>query len=203
MSYNHNEAILDATQENEIFKAAEQAKAEGNQSLVNELHQRIVVANLRLAAKICRSRTNTREFEELMSDASLALMQAVQTFDHSKGFRFSTLAHRCITNLLQKENTKQWSQTNRFVANSEVAETATSHRKTEHEMVTAAVEAKDQIETLLGTLNERDQDIIKARFGIGCEPKTLIEIANEYGSGKQRVHQLQTKILNNLKKIAE
>ena len=106
MSYNHNEAILDATQENEIFKAAEQAKAEGNQSLVNELHQRIVVANLRLAAKICRSRTNTREFDELMSDASLALMQAVQTFDHSKGFRFSFTFGSPIYKFLGKLNSK-------------------------------------------------------------------------------------------------
>ena len=58
------------------------------------------------------------------------------------------------------------------------------------------------ITRLLKTLDTREREIIKRRFGIDNEePKTLEQIGNDLGFSKERIRQLETIALQKLRKV--
>ena len=59
------------------------------------------------------------------------------------------------------------------------------------------------LDDLLSSLNEREVDIIKRRFGIGYEPHSLEKIGNNYGITRERVRQIEEKILEKLRSKLE
>ena len=61
--------------------------------------------------------------------------------------------------------------------------------------------AKD-IMQLLKTLDKREEEIIKKRFGIdNNEPKTLEQIGNSLGFSKERIRQLENLAIQKLRKV--
>lgn len=60
---------------------------------------------------------------------------------------------------------------------------------------------KEQIAVILSTLSEREQKIIKLRFGIGGgRPHTLEEVGNEFSVTRERIRQIEAKALSKLRK---
>ncbi len=57
------------------------------------------------------------------------------------------------------------------------------------------------VSEVLKVLNEREQSIIKMRFGIECEEKTLGEIGKILGITRERVRQIENKAIIKLRKI--
>jgi RNA polymerase primary sigma factor len=59
---------------------------------------------------------------------------------------------------------------------------------------------KEQIESALSTLTEREKKILKLRFGIGdgC-PRTLEEVGNIFKVTRERVRQIEAKALRKLR----
>lgn len=56
------------------------------------------------------------------------------------------------------------------------------------------------VRNLLTVLNPRERKIIQLRFGIdGGKPKSLTEIGAGFGLSKERVRQLESRALQNLK----
>jgi RNA polymerase primary sigma factor len=59
---------------------------------------------------------------------------------------------------------------------------------------------KKQVETVLGTLNDKEARIIKRRFGIGEElTKTLEELGQEFEVTRERIRQIEVKAIRKLK----
>lgn len=67
----------------------------------------------------------------------------------------------------------------------------------------SSIEKKERtkaIDTVLGTLNERERFIIERRFGIGVSrPRTLEEVGNELNISKERVRQIEAAALRKLR----
>ena len=60
---------------------------------------------------------------------------------------------------------------------------------------------KEQLATIIGTLSEREQKIIKLRFGIGGgRPHTLEEVGAEFSVTRERIRQIEAKALSKLRK---
>ncbi len=60
---------------------------------------------------------------------------------------------------------------------------------------------KEQIASILSTLSEREQKIIKLRFGIGGgRPHTLEEVGAEFSVTRERIRQIEAKALSKLRK---
>ena len=58
-----------------------------------------------------------------------------------------------------------------------------------------------QLDDLLGVLDDREQRIIEARFGLrGKTPKTLEEVGREFGVTRERIRQLQTIALDRMRR---
>ncbi len=56
-----------------------------------------------------------------------------------------------------------------------------------------------EIDRTLATLTERERDIIRYFFGIGCQEKTLEEIGEEFGLTRERVRQIKEKAIRRLR----
>ena len=60
-------------------------------------------------------------------------------------------------------------------------------------------EQKNEIDASLSTLNDRENFVIKRRFGIDCDEKTLEECSNALGITRERVRQIEAKGLRKLR----
>ena len=56
-----------------------------------------------------------------------------------------------------------------------------------------------EIERALSTLTDREREIVKSFFGIGCQEMTLEEIGERFGLTRERVRQIKEKALRNLR----
>ena len=59
---------------------------------------------------------------------------------------------------------------------------------------------KDQVEVILKNLNERDRQILQMRYGLTDDrPRTLEEVAKEFGITRERIRQIETRTLRKLR----
>jgi RNA polymerase primary sigma factor len=59
---------------------------------------------------------------------------------------------------------------------------------------------KEQVEDILGRLTEREQQILKMRYGLTDDrPRTLEEVAKAFGITRERIRQIETRILRKLR----
>ena len=226
---------------------------------------KLIEANLRLvvmAAKKYNLHTSL-PFEDLIQEGNVGLMRAGDTFDVSKGFRFSTYAMYWIKQAisrtmlnngrtirvpihmleLKSKYTKAVQALERELNREPQVEEIAKYMKLEVEKVkeietlikdpvslSTSLNDEDDgtledliadpnqekpedridnelrakaINGILSTLDEREKDIIVARFGLnGTRAKTLDELAAEYKLTKERIRQIEQKALHKLRNPA-
>lgn len=250
--------LLSAEEEVEIAKRVK----EGDE-LAKEL---LITSNLRLVVSIAKKyRDNGVPFQDLIQEGNIGLIRAVELFDYTKNFRFSTFAtwwikqavSRAVTNqgrairipvhrdeqirkmkrveamLMQELNREPTLQE---IANKmedgytvemieELMEDSLSEvsleKPTDDDERTTLVDfvedesnidpqvylndktRKEDVDHLLKELGERNEQIIRMRFGLDGtgEKKTLEEIGNMYGISKERIRQREKDALIKLKKL--
>ncbi len=182
---------------NEIEGLLEQAKA---------ARDHIIRANLRLvisnAGKYC---STTYGFEDLVSDGSLALMEAVDKFDYQRGFRFSTYATHAIRRSFFRKMERKHKDRQRFVVTDPDVMTATPDTfEVDHDAPAENRLIDRVIGTLRKHLTERELHIVEGRFGLNgrSEPRTLMELSGELGICKERVRQVEGLALKKLRAVA-
>ena len=63
---------------------------------------------------------------------------------------------------------------------------------------------QEEVRELLGSLTEREQQVIRLRYGLGEErPQTLEEIGSMLGVTRERVRQIEARAMEKLRKQAE
>ena len=59
-----------------------------------------------------------------------------------------------------------------------------------------------EIDRVLSTLGDREEDILQMLFGFGCQEMTLEEIGDHFGLTRERVRQIKEKAIRRLRHSA-
>ena len=157
----------------------------------------IVRANLRLVVSIAKRHVGPVEnFFELVSDGNMSLMRAVEKFDYSRGYKFSTYASWAIMKNFARTIPDEHRYHDRFRTSHGEMFTSTQDDRSDQILQESSQSQREwQVEKILGRLDEREQKIIIRRFGLerGQEPLTLKQVGAELGVTKERIRQLEAR----------
>ena len=170
-----------------------------------EVRNQIIRANLRLVAslvkKLCR---DDHVLAELVSDGYVAMMRAVERFDFSRGYKFSTYASWVIINSALRDSARDHRRDRLRTGTETLLEAAPDYRSDEFPRDVEQEHCRDALCRMLVRLNDRERKIIVSRFGLeGTCPKTLNQLGKELGITKERVRQLENRAREKLREIAE
>jgi RNA polymerase sigma factor (sigma-70 family) len=133
-------------------------------------------------------------------------MRAVEKYDYSRGFKFSTYASWAIMKNFARSIPDEKNRRERFVTgNEELFDVAEDRRSQEGEVLAAAAQASAKVNRLLEYLEPREREIIRLRAGLenGSEGMTLEKIGEKLGITKERVRQLNVRAMKKLRTIVE
>jgi RNA polymerase primary sigma factor len=194
---------LDARRPNvELLEIIEEMLVESD-----ELRNHLITANLRLVISIAKKFVSAYcSFDELVSEGVVTLVRAVEKFDYSRGFRFSTYGTHAIQRSLYRFVKLRQKESLRFVgdhsellidARQDPEDSSISERRWE--------QLGRTVEQMLNHLDDREQVIVRARFGLGeqRQTETLQSLAGRLGICKERVRQLEKRAMTKLQAIAE
>jgi RNA polymerase sigma factor (sigma-70 family) len=176
------------------------------QEQAQDIKEHLISCNMRLVVNIAKRHSGqTENLFELISDGNMSLIRAVEKFDYSRGNKFSTYASWAIMKNFARSIPEEQHRRERYVTgHDELFESAPDSRSDEQEWHSKAEQAVTQVNRLLEYLDPRERQIIRMRAGLDDHGKgmTLEEIGQEMGITKERVRQLNVRIMKKLKDIA-
>ena len=165
----------------------------------------ILRANLRLVVSVARRHVRPLSqpgvtLMDLVSEGNLTLMRAVEGFDVHKGFRFSTYATLALMKgfaravpLLAGAGRRTVSDVGALAGLAD----ARGGDRAEHHL------DRDHVGHLLGRLDDRQRQVLRARYGLGDEPASCEQVGRRLGLSEQRVRQIERAALAALRAAPE
>lgn len=166
------------------------------------VRERLVRSNLRLVVSIAKRHHGRRTaFSSLISDGNVALLDAVEAFDYTRGNRFSTYAGWAIMRRFARTVPEE---DYRVVCVEEHVLAESAQVEVDFTALKPAVLENGIARALLG-LPERERVIIERRFALdgSDKPTTLKELGAAFGVTKERIRQIEAQALARLRAIVE
>jgi RNA polymerase primary sigma factor len=168
------------------------------------IRNHIVKSNVRLIAPLAKRFTEPRvTFEQLVSEGYLPLLRAVELFDFSRGYLFSTYATWAIRNQLLRCRERNARDRSRFVFKSALLDEAVEHSSGGDDAERLANRRRRLTGRLLDQLADRDRIIVAARFGLDDSGRahSFSEIGRLLGLSKERARQLTYRAVAQLQQV--
>jgi len=173
----------------------------------------IAQTNLALVLAMAKRTRSDIDFAELVSEGNMALLRAVDKFDVSRGFKFSTYGCRAILKAFSRISVTTSRYRQLFPTDFDPKLEKSDymhHKRAEHEE-----DCVDEVRTIVienrADLTDIEQSVIEHRFALGrprqkdpdCRPLTLEQVGHVIGVTKERVRQIQNKALGKIRYLLE
>lgn len=153
------------------------------------------------------------EFADLVSEGNLALLLAIDKFDVSRGFKFSTYACRAILMTFNRSRLKHTKHRRLFCAipYEPIHESSDQKEQKYEEQQRELVETlRDIVQCNKADLTDVEREVINHRFAIQAEsngdtegPLTLEDVGKMVGLTRERVRQIQKNALRKIRRAME
>ncbi len=156
-----------------------------------------------------RVRGSDLDFADLISEGNMALLRAIDKFNISKGFKFSTYACRAILKAFSRHGVKHTQYKSMFPTDFDPAleKSDYARRKNDEHEEDCASEVRRIVARNDAELTDVEQAVIQHRFAIdagdNAAPLTLEQVGKLVGLTKERVRQIQNKALAKLRRTLE
>ncbi len=192
-----NELTVDSI----IFQRLDEIETHLKQS--RAIRNQIIQANLRLVVSIARQFVDAaNSIDDLISDGNVPLIRAVEIFDFTRGYRFSTYATWAVRNNFVRSAPRNRQRKARYLTGTEdlfngYSDARISQREYEREHRYQA----NLISRLLGYLDKRERSIVMSRFGLDWSgtKKKFREISSQLEISTERVRQIAAQALQKLR----
>lgn len=181
-------------------------RAEGYRDQLAQTNLALVLAMAK------RTRMSEIDFADLVSEGNMALLRAVDKFDVSRGFKFSTYACRAILKAFSRTGVKLSKYRAMFPTDFDPKLERSDYQEEKNDRHEA--ECVDEIRLILRSnraeLTDIEREVIEHRFALGRDrqagrgdrgtsPLTLEQVGRIIGVTKERVRQIQNKALEKLR----
>ncbi len=171
------------------------------------LREQIAETNLALVLAMAkRTRMSEIDFADLISEGNMALLRAIDKFDSTRGFKFSTYACRAIIKAFSRQGMKLSKYRSHFPAEFDPMMEKSNYLELKRaEQVTDTADHLRFIVLSNGAgLTDIEREVIEHRFRlesgqIDDRPLTLEQVGQIIGVTKERVRQIQNKALAKLR----
>lgn len=172
-----------------------------------EIKNFLIRSNLRLVVSIAKRHMRpTTSFFEMVSDGNMSLIRAIEKFDFTKGFKFSTYASWAIMKNYARSIPAENVRADRFRTGSdEIFQSSTDPRTDQFLEERTNQRQRELIMSILDHLDAREREIIVYRYGLseGAIPQTLEQVGTRFGVTKERIRQLEARALRKMRKLAQ
>ena len=171
---------------------------------------KLIEHNLRLVVYLSKKYENTKvELEDLVSIGTIGLIKGINTYKNDKNIKLATYASRCIDNeilMYLRKNKKRKADVSLDESLSFDSEGNELHLEdilgTEKDIVTKDLEENDMRKIMLkeiGTLNERDKQIMVLRYGLNdTKEYTQKEVAELLGISQSYISRIEKKVISKI-----
>ena len=184
---------------------------------------RLATANLRFVAHVAKKYAGKGvDFDDLVSEGNIALVEAARRFDASHGNRFISYAapfiQKAMKNVIDEQagivsTPKNASEVEKKrgmalsvdaplggMENVNLLSVLTNESSPSPENGIDGGEDAAEILKLLSVLNERERNVMVCSFGIGRSRMTMAEIGENMGLKRERVRQIRKKAIRKMEK---
>jgi RNA polymerase primary sigma factor len=165
-------------------------------------------ANMGLVVAMAgRTKPLSVEFEELVSEGNMALLRAIDKFDFSRGYKFSSYACCAILKSFGRLAIRSGAYRRRFLTNFDLklekSDEMERRRADQQELVLEGL--RWVLNTNCVGLTDVENTVLGTRFGLFCHNRvhTLGEVSKLVGLSKERVRQVQNETLAKLRQAVE
>ncbi|MGI9429175.1 MAG: sigma-70 family RNA polymerase sigma factor [Bythopirellula sp.] len=170
--------------------------------------EQIACANLRLVTSISRRlATSPDDFDECLGEANTILLNAIDKFDYSRGYRFSTYVthavQRHLYRFIGRRAKRQMHESGEEVfIHTSPAPVRNTNEPTEEEVLEAFELVMSRMDE---ALDDREKFIVRGRFGLDGSGKgqSLRAMGDELGISKERARQIFQKSIEKLGAVAK